>query len=158
MSEDIDESYSDYLNWEPSHTFCEALDGDYASALKMWRQVATGDWDNEAKAWCQEVARSLLDAANNEANKRPGATLKAVRLGGDTDLNSLREIDEICLFHMTTKNLDAPEKRGEMVRTISAELLEKKLVRKDDNNIDKLISRRITLLRRKHPHIEDIKF
>ena len=152
MNEDIDDSCLDYSDWEQSQTFCQALDGDHTSSLDMWRWVAAGKWDIETKVWCQEVAKRLLDEDNApDWKRRPDAVLKAVGLSGKA--NRLREIDEICLMHMTLKNLDVPEKRGDMVKHICQELKTKNLVRVSTEEIKKLVYVRISKLRKQHPFI-----
>lgn len=65
-----------------SKEFSDALDGDRASALAMWRSVADGNNDPEALAWIQHVARRLLEADKSKQAARTAAIVAAVGLAG----------------------------------------------------------------------------
>lgn len=134
-----------------SQTLQKALDGDTLAAIQMWKQIASGSWDLDEKLWCQEVAIRLLLAEGviqdkpkkNDSRRKPDDIKKAVGfLGRTQDIERMDQIDEICFHHNDIKNLDVPEKRGEMVKTIAEELLNKKLV-DHDTDTDKLISKRL---------------
>lgn len=145
MSEDIDSDYFDEFG--PSQQFCNALEGNRDSALKMWRQVADGKWDIEAKLWCQEIAKRLLAEDNPPSAKRkPDAIQKAVGLAGKK--NTHEKIDEICMFHALVKNLDAPEAgRKEMMEAINNEIISKNILT-EDKDIEKIVQARLTVLRK----------
>lgn len=71
------------MRGETSKELQDALDGDRASALAMWRSIADGNADAEALAWVRHVARRLLDADRSKKQTRIAAIVEAVGLVGN---------------------------------------------------------------------------
>ena len=83
---DLDIEISDDLN--------EALTGNRDCALDIWKEIANGNWNEENRLWCQEVASRLVDVDTTYVpNARAKAIQKAVGLGDKTNPN--RYIDAL---------------------------------------------------------------
>lgn len=76
----------------------DAMAGDRAAALKLWRQVAEGIASEDTRAWVQHVAAQLLEA-DKAKKQRPTEILAAVGLAGKLETSrTLRDvIEQFCI-------------------------------------------------------------
>lgn len=104
---------------------CDAMEGDRAAALALWRQVAAGVIDDDTRAWVQHVATQLL-RADKTKQRRPTEIMAAVGLAGKLETSqALREAVET--FY-AFEDLDKKPQRGTGTRMLIKTLRDAGLV------------------------------
>jgi hypothetical protein len=71
-----------------SKEVCDAMTGDRHTSIKMWKQVAKGDFNLEVRLWLEHTAEAVLEAEGAPANRlRDAAIVSAIGLSGGIDMH-----------------------------------------------------------------------
>jgi hypothetical protein len=117
----MSENLCEQDEWYPDKATCDAISGDRHESIKLWEQVASGDFDNEVKYWLESIAAGVLDAESKPAGRlRDGAIIRAVGLAGNVDKHrSLRDfVGALRDFEVNRKQIITCARSGQPPRGI----------------------------------------